>query len=123
MIDLPLNKPIYIFTFLLFIIFFIPFFLKRFKIPEVAGYIIAGLIVGPNGLNILPEDSSIKLLGAVGLIYLLFIAGLELRTNQFTKTRNKSIFFGLLTCIIPFFLGMIISIGFVASIKIKLIIS
>src|SRR3546814_5913902 len=68
--------------------------------------ILAGILVGPNGFNILMRDSSIVLFGTVGLLYIMFLAGLELDMNEFRKSRNRSVILGLLTFSIPMFIGL-----------------
>src|SRR3546814_11089335 len=75
--SLPLTDPVLVFTLVLFIILFSPIILKRFRIPSLLGMILAGILVGPNGFNILMRDSSIVLFGTVGLLYIMFLAGLE----------------------------------------------
>ena len=67
--------------------------------------IIAGIVIGPNGFNILARDSSIILSGTAGLLYIMFLAGLEIDLTEFKKNSSKSILFGLYTFIIPMLLG------------------
>ncbi|WP_249336666.1 cation:proton antiporter [Sporosarcina sp. Marseille-Q4063] len=78
--------------------------------PAIIGPIVAGIIVGPNGLGILARDSTIELLGTVGLLFIMFIAGLELDFDGFKKYRNRSIVFGLLSFGLPFILGIIVGL-------------
>ncbi|HRF41781.1 MAG TPA: cation:proton antiporter, partial [Saprospiraceae bacterium] len=75
---LPLKSPVLIFSLILFIILFAPIILNRFRIPHLIGLIIAGALIGPNGLNLMLRDSSIVLFGTVGLLYIMFLAGLEI---------------------------------------------
>jgi len=103
---LPLRSPIIIFAILLFIILFAPLFLNRIRIPHLIGLIIAGAIIGPNGFHILERDSSIQLFGMVGLLYIMFLAGLEIDLADFKKNSSKSIIFGLFTFLIPMGLGI-----------------
>lgn len=103
--SLPLTDPVLVFTLVLFIILFSPILLKRLRIPSLLGLILAGILVGPNGFNILMLDSSIVLFGTVGLLYIMFLAGLELDMNEFKKSRNRSVIFGLLTFAIPMLVG------------------
>ncbi len=102
---LPLKNPVLIFSILLFIILFAPIVLNKLKIPHLIGLIISGLIIGPHGLNILQRDSSIVLFGTVGLLYIMFLAGLEIDLVDFKKNSRKSLVFGLLTFSIPMTLG------------------
>jgi Kef-type K+ transport system membrane component KefB len=65
--ELPITDPVLIFALVLFIILFIPLFFQRIRIPAIVGIILAGVLVGPNGLNILQRSSSIILFGTVCL--------------------------------------------------------
>jgi len=103
--SLPWSNPVLIFASILFIILFAPILLNRIKIPQLIGLIIAGAIIGPNGLNLLERDSSVVLFGTVGLLYIMFLAGLEIDMADFKKNKNKSIVFGLYTFTIPMVLG------------------
>ena len=102
----PVTDPVLVFTIVLLIILLVPVFLRKIRIPSIVGFIIAGVAFGPFGLNILERNSAIILFGTVGLIYIMFLAGLDLDFNEFKKSRYKSIFFGILTFAFPFFLGM-----------------
>jgi len=103
---LPLKNPVLLFSLILFIILFAPIILNRLRIPHLIGLIIAGALIGPNGLNLMLRDSSIVLFGTVGLLYIMFLAGLEIDLGQFKKNSGKSLVFGLLTFIIPMTLGI-----------------
>ncbi len=105
--SLPWGNPVLIFTSILFIILFAPILLNKVKIPQLIGLIIAGAIIGPNGFNLLARDSSVVLFGTVGLLYIMFMAGLEIDLADFKKHRNKSIVFGLYTFLIPMGLGTV----------------
>ena len=104
-LTLPLKNPVLQFSLILFIILFAPLLLNKFKIPHLIGLIIAGAIIGPNGLNLMSRDSSIILFGTVGLLYIMFLAGLELDLAEFRKNSKKSIVFGLYTFSIPIIMG------------------
>ncbi|RYZ30814.1 MAG: cation:proton antiporter, partial [Sphingobacteriales bacterium] len=99
--SLPLKNPVIIFSLVLFIILFTPILLNRLKIPHIIGLIIAGVVIGPYGLNLLLRDSSIVLFGTVGLLYIMFTAGLEIDIEEFKKNRVKSLVFGLFTFAVP----------------------
>ncbi|MDD3431367.1 MAG: cation:proton antiporter [Bacteroidales bacterium] len=105
----PLSNPIAIFLIVLLIILLAPILLKRLRIPHIVGMILAGLLVGPHGLNILPRDSSIDLFGQLGLLYIMFLAGVEIDLNDLRNNRYKSLVFGLFTFSIPLVLGYISS--------------
>jgi len=108
--QLPLTNPVLVFSLLLFIILLSPILLRRFRIPGIIGLIISGLLIGPHafgliGENALKSEGSIKLFSTIGLLYIMFMAGLELDLKQFKKYLNKSLTFGFLTFILPFILG------------------
>ncbi|MCF8215619.1 MAG: cation:proton antiporter [Chlorobium sp.] len=111
-ITLPLKNPVLQFSLILFIILFVPFFLKRLKIPSLISLIIAGAVVGPNGLNLMLRDSSIILFGTVGLLYIMFLAGLEIDVADFKKNSGRSILFGFYSFLISFFAGVFVSLFF-----------
>lgn len=107
-LTLPIKDPVLIFSIVLFIIFLAPILLNKIKVPSITGLIVAGIIIGPHGFNLLERDSSIILFGTVGLLYIMFLAGLELEMNEFKKSRNKSIVFGFLTFIFPLVIGFFV---------------
>lgn len=104
-IELPLKNPVLIFSIVLLIILLSPILLRKLNIPGIIGLIIAGVIIGPHGLNILAKNSAVELFSTIGLLYIMFIAGLELDLNEFKANRNKSLSFGFLTFIIPLSIG------------------
>jgi Kef-type K+ transport system membrane component KefB/nucleotide-binding universal stress UspA family protein len=106
---LSLDNPIVTFTVLLATILVVPPLFERLRLPGLIGLLLAGLLLGQNGLKLLSTDSeTINLLSEVGKIYLMFVAGLEIDLEQFRKTRNRSIGFGFLTFIVPMVTGIVI---------------
>ena len=103
--ELPLGNPVLVFSLILLIILLSPILLRKLNIPGIIGLIISGVIVGPYGLNILEKNSAVDLFSTIGLLYIMFIAGLELDMNQFKANRNKSILFGFFTFIFPLTIG------------------
>lgn len=103
--ELPLKNPVLVFSLILFIILLSPILLKRLNIPGIIGLIIAGVVIGPHGFNILAKNSAVDLFSTIGLLYIMFIAGLELDLNEFKANRNKSLLFGLFTFVIPLGIG------------------
>lgn len=98
---IPWQEPVLVFALILLIILFVPIFLEKIKIPSILGFIIAGILIGEYGFNIITRNSSIELFGTVGILYLMFVAGLEIDLNEFIKNKAKGIVFGILTVIIP----------------------
>lgn len=105
---LPITEPVIVFGIVLFVILAIPLLFTRLRIPGIIGLILSGMILGPSGLNILESKGSIELLGTVGLMYLMFLAGLELDMQTFSKSRNRSLTFGALTFIVPLSIGYLV---------------
>lgn len=106
-VSLPIADPVLKFLLLLIIILFAPLLLNKIKVPHLLGLIIAGAAIGPNGFNILARDSSIVVTGTTGLLYIMFLAGLEIDMGDFKKNKWKSMGFGIYTFIVPFVLGFV----------------
>lgn len=109
-VSLPLTNPVSKFLLILVIILFAPILLNKIKIPHLLGLIIAGVVIGSHGFNLIERDSSIILSGTAGLLYIMFLAGLEIDLSDFKKNSTKSLVFGLYTFIIPMLLGTVVSI-------------
>ena len=103
----PLQDPVPIFTIVLFIILLAPILLRKLRIPSIIGLILAGMAIGDHGFNIIAKGS-IDLFGKAGLLYIMFLAGLELDMAEFKKNTYKSLVFGFFTFIIPLSLGFIL---------------
>lgn len=104
--SLPLVNPVLKFLIILLIILIIPVIFNRLRIPSILGLILAGAIIGPTAFNVMERDSGIILSGTAGLLYIMFLAGLEVDMGDFKKHRFKSIVFGLYTFCIPMLLGI-----------------
>jgi Kef-type K+ transport system membrane component KefB len=102
---LPLQNPVLVFSLILLIILLSPILLRKLNIPSIIGLILSGLIVGPHGFNMIENNKAIELFSTIGLLYIMFIAGLELDLNEFKKYRNKSLTFGFLTFFLPIIVG------------------
>lgn len=102
----PFQNPVLVFSLVLFIILLSPILLRKLRIPGIIGLIISGVIIGPHGINFLEQNSAVKLFSTIGLLYIMFIAGLELDLKEFQRNRNKSVVFGFLTFIIPLTIGL-----------------
>jgi Kef-type K+ transport system membrane component KefB len=102
-------EPIVSFAILLAIILIVPIVFERFKLPGLLGLLAAGMILGPNGLHVLETESeTMKLLSDIGLVYLMFVAGLEVDLKQFQQTKHRSIGFGTFTFLVPLIIGTIV---------------
>ena len=98
----PITDPTLIFFVVLLIILFAPIIMGKLRIPHIIGMVLAGVLVGQYGLNILQRDASFELFGRVGLYYIMFLASLEMDMDGVKKHKKRIIVFGLLTCAIPF---------------------
>ncbi|MDO5446731.1 MAG: cation:proton antiporter [Prevotellaceae bacterium] len=106
---LPITDSTWIFLLVLLIILLAPMVLRPLKIPYILGMIIAGVVIGPFGLNILARDKSFELFGQVGLNYIMFLAALEMDTRSLFKNGVRYLLFGLATFAIPFALTFVCS--------------
>ena len=103
----PITAPVPVFLIIMAIMLVAPLLFERIKLPGIVGLILAGVVVGPNGLGILDRDVTIVLLGTVGLLFLMFMAGLETSLDDLKINANKAIIFGLATFSIPMILGTV----------------
>ncbi|HAH37655.1 MAG TPA: sodium:proton antiporter, partial [Algoriphagus sp.] len=104
-LSLPITHPGMKFLIILVIILLAPLLHTRLKIPPLLGLIVAGAIVGPKGFGLMERDSGIILSGTAGLLYIMFLAGLEIDFQDFKSHSKKSLVFGMLTFLIPMGLG------------------
>ena len=107
---LPLADPVLKFLLILLIILAAPLLLNKLRIPHLLGLIIDGAIIGPHGFNLVLRDSSIILSGTAGLLYIMFLAGLEIDMADFKRNSTKSLAFGMYTFLIPMILGTVVGI-------------
>src|SRR5690606_36112689 len=104
-ITLPIEDPLIKFLIELVIILFIPLLLNKIKVPHILGLIIAGAVIGPNGFHILERDSSVIVIGTTGLLYIMFLAGLDIDLRYFKRYQWRSITYALYYVIFPFVFG------------------
>lgn len=109
---LPVTEPVAFFTLMLGIILLVPMLFERLRLPGLVGLILAGVVIGPNGLHLVDRSNSVVLLATIGLLYVMFIAGLEIDLGQFKKYRQRSIFLGTLSFAIPQALGTFAGLAF-----------
>ncbi|RMF23963.1 MAG: cation:proton antiporter, partial [Cyanobacteria bacterium J083] len=103
------NSPVVSFTVLLLVILTVPPIFEKLRLPGLVGLLVAGVILGSDGLGLLDAQSeTMKLLSDVGKIYLMFVAGLEIDLAEFRKTKNKSLSFGLATFVLPLIGGVLV---------------
>lgn len=102
---LPVTDYTLFFTIVILVILVAPLLAAKTKVPDLVLILLAGAALGPTGFGVLERNMAIRLFGEVGLIYIMFLAGLEIDLYQFSKTRRGSIGFGLLTFAVPQALG------------------
>jgi Kef-type K+ transport system membrane component KefB len=86
---------------------------KRIRLPAVVGLLAAGVVLGPSGLHIAPKHGEVaQFFADVGVLLLMFFAGLEIDLEQFNRTRHRSLGFGLATFAIPLTAGFAAGSGF-----------
>lgn len=106
MITFPIQQPVAIFFLVLLIILLGPLLFRRLKIPQIVGLILAGMAVGPYGFNLLERDASFKIFGEVGILYIMFLAAVEIDMFHLRQYMKKGIIFGLLSFLLPMGVGI-----------------
>jgi Kef-type K+ transport system membrane component KefB len=107
------QSPLATFALLLAISVLVPPLIRRLGLPDLVGLLLAGVLIGPHALGWLQENSpTVRLLADVGVIYLLFIAGLEIDLAQFQRIRARSLRFGVLTFSLPMLAGALLALPF-----------
>lgn len=104
---LPITDPTWIFLLVLCVILFAPMIFSKLHIPHLIGMILAGVLIGKHGFNLLERDASFELFGKVGIYFIMFLAGLEMDLQNLKQNRTKGIIFGIITTAIPFAFGLI----------------
>ena len=99
-------KPVGFFLIVMAIILITPLISERLRLPGIIGIIIGGMLIGPHGFGLLEDNDRIQFLSTIGLVYLMFSAGLEVDINQFMKVRARALVFGVITFIFPQLMGM-----------------
>src|SRR5690606_35116032 len=103
--QLPLENPVLVFSIILLIIRLSPLILRKMNIPGIIVLSISGIIIGPYGFGLLEKSLFVDVFSTIGLMYIMFMAGLELDLNEFKANKNKSLLFGFFTFIIPLAIG------------------
>ncbi|MFN0276835.1 MAG: cation:proton antiporter [Chitinophagales bacterium] len=106
--SLPFQEPVIVFAIVLLITLLSPLILNKIRVPGIVGMIIAGIIIGPHGFNLIEKSGAITLFSTVGLLYIMFLAGLEIDMLHIKTSGKKTITFGLLTFLVPFLFGFIL---------------
>ena len=99
---LPITNPTMVLLTVLIIILIAPIVMSKLRIPHIIGMVLAGIVIGQHGFNILERESSFELFGRVGLLYIMFLAGLEMDFAGLKRNFRSVGIFGVLTFVIPF---------------------
>ncbi|MDB9529408.1 cation:proton antiporter [Oscillatoria sp. CS-180] len=101
----PIEDPVTVFLVIVGIMLIAPLLFERLKLPGIVGLILAGVVVGPHGLGLLERDETIVLLGTVGLLFLMFLGGLETSLDDLKKNAGPALSFGFITFLLPMVMG------------------
>ena len=96
-----LENQILVFALLLLAVLLAPLLSHWTRIPSIIILILTGLTIGPNGFGIIAQNDGIKLFSTIGLLYIMFIAGIDLDLEEFRASRSRSLLFGILTFFLP----------------------
>lgn len=111
-LNLPISDPTWVFFVVLSIILLAPMIFSKLRIPHIIGMILAGVLIGQHGFNILERDASFELFGKVGIYYIMFLAGLEMDMAGLKQNRKRGLIFGSITAVIPFAFGFVAGVFF-----------
>ena len=114
----PLTDSIWICFAVLTLVLFVPILCKRLRFPQIAGLIITGTLIGPGLLNILNITPEIQFFSRMGLLFIMFFAGLGIDLEEMKRNRFWGILFGVLTFAIPWvlcYLACVWMLGLTAS--------
>lgn len=103
-----INDPVLAFVVIALVMLLSPLFAKRLRVPDLVLLLVSGAVLGPNGLGLLERNAAMTLFGSVGMLYIMFLAGLEIDLNRFAQARGRSVAFGLLTFAVPQGVGTLV---------------
>ena len=101
-----LNEPVAFFLLIMSIILVTPLLSERVRLPGIIGIILGGMLIGPHGFHLIEAGDRMEFLSTIGLVYLMFSAGLEVDINQFMRVRGRALVFGFFTFLFPQLMGM-----------------
>lgn len=107
-LSLPLTNPVHVFGLVMLVILVAPQVLARYEIPGIVVLLVAGLLLGPHAFGVLERGQTMQLLGMVGLLYIMFTAGLEFDLDEFDRHRHRSLIFGTIGFLLPQIIGTLL---------------
>ncbi|WP_108664356.1 cation:proton antiporter [Euzebya rosea] len=105
--DLPLTHAGWVFALLFAVMLVVPIVAERVRVPAIVGLILAGTLIGPTVLGLVERAGAVELLGSAGLLYLMFLAGVELDLEEFKAHRKDSLVFGVATFAVPMAISVV----------------
>lgn len=108
--SLPFTEPVFLVAAVLLLVLLLPLLARIIRTPEIILFILAGMLFGPNGLNLLERGQAIEVWGTIGLLYIMFLAGLEVNVADFLRNRNRSLILGGLSFLIPQVVGTVLAV-------------
>lgn len=106
-VSMPFEDPALVLVTVFAVVLFAPVLATLLRLPPIIGLIAGGILVGPNGLELVERIGTIELLGGAGLLFLMFQAGIDLDLDDFAVNRNGALIFGVATFLLPMALGTI----------------
>jgi len=100
----PLTDNIWITLAVTALVLMVPLVMNKIRFPQIAGLIIAGVIVGPGCLDIIEPNGELAFFSQIGLLFIMFFAGLEIDLEEMKKNKVWGMLFGILTFTIPWLL-------------------
>ena len=105
-----ITEPLAIISLILAAILLVPMICRKIRIPSIVGFIVAGILSGPFGFDLLGDVETIQTLGKIGMLYIMLQAGIEVDINDFHQQRTRAVIFGFYSFIMPFVLGVATSL-------------
>ncbi len=93
---------------------------QKIKMPKVLGGLIAGIVLGPAVLNVVQNSTILEALSKVGIILIMFLAGMETSIKKFISNGEKYLVIAAMGVVIPFIMGALFSLIYVQDFKTNL---
>ena len=106
----PLTDCIWISFVVLMLVLFVPILCRRLRFPQIAGLIVTGTLLGPGLLDVLELTPELQFFSRIGLLFIMFFAGLEIDLEEMKRNKVRGLIFGLLTFAVPWILCYLTSI-------------
>jgi hypothetical protein len=94
-------EPVGIFLIIIAVVLITPLLSEQVRLPGIVGIILGGMLIGEHGFQLLHEGSEIEFLAAIGLLYLMLTAGMEVDLEQFNRVKGRAAVFGAITFLCP----------------------